>query len=79
MKKAPKPKVNVKAIRKTYTFTKDDLDLIKEIKDKLLDHKCVVTDSQIIRMGLAALTSLTDVNLMKLAQKVPTLLKKSTT
>ena len=75
--KPVKQKIKTKAIRKTYTFTENDLNLIEEIKDKLLNHKCVVTDSQVIRMGLAALASHSESNLVKIAQGVPTLFKKS--
>ncbi len=65
-----------KAIRKTYTLTELDLVLIEEIKDRLLNKKQVVTDSQVIRMGLALLNSSKEVDLVKLTQEVPALTKK---
>jgi hypothetical protein len=77
LKKVSKQNAEVKVIRRTYTFAKEDLKIIDVIKDKLLNHKCVATDSQVIRMGLAALTSYKETELVKLAQAVPTLTKKS--
>jgi hypothetical protein len=77
LKKVSKQNAEVKVIRRTYTFAKDDLKIIDVIKDKLLNHKCVATDSQVIRMGLAALTSCKETDLVKLAQAVPTLTKKA--
>lgn len=68
-----------KAIRKTYTLTQLDLEAIGSIKDKLLDKKQVVSDSQIIRMGLSALTALSPTELLKLIQAAPSLLKKAKT
>jgi hypothetical protein len=76
-KTSKQPNVRKKAIKKTYTVAADDLEIIKVIKDRLLNHKCVVTDSQVIRMGLTALTSYKETDLVKLAQEVPTLTKKS--
>jgi hypothetical protein len=77
LKKVSEQNAKVKAIRRTHTFAKDDLKIIDVIKDKLLNHKCVVTDSQVVRMGLAALTSCKETELTQLAQAVPTLTKKS--
>ena len=66
-----------KAIRKTFTFTHTDLELIEKIKEKLLDERQVVTDSQVIRMGLASLNQQSNKKLFELVLEAPHLLKKS--
>jgi len=65
-----------KTIKRSYTFIQTDLDNIEKIKDHALNRKLVLTDSQVVRMGLMLLTSTADTELEKLAEKSPKLAKK---
>lgn len=65
-----------KSIKRSYTLTQPDLDILEKIKDEALNRKVVLTDSQVIRMGLTALSSLSETELEKLAEQSPKLVRR---
>jgi len=70
------PASKAKSIKRSYTLTQPDLDILEKIKDEALNRKVVLTDSQVIRMGLIALSSFSQAELEKLVEKAPKLLKR---
>ena len=68
--------MKVKSIKRSYTFLQTDIDTLEEVKDRALNRKVVLTDSQVIRMGLAALSSLSETELEKLAEQSPKLVRR---
>lgn len=41
-----------RTIKKTYTLTNKEIEILEEIKDRALSKKIVLNDSQIIRISL---------------------------
>jgi len=73
----PKLDPKAKSIKRSYTLTHPDIDNIEMVKDKALNRKVVLTDSQVVRMGLMVIASYSETELEAIANKVPKLLKKS--
>ncbi|HVV69584.1 MAG TPA: hypothetical protein VHE99_11245 [Gammaproteobacteria bacterium] len=61
----------VKPIKRSYSFIQIDLDNIEKIKDRALNRKLVLTDSQVVRMALMMLSSASENELEQFAQKAP--------
>lgn len=47
-------------IRKTFSIPEDEVINFKKIKDRALDYRVVISDSEIIRIGLILTSNLTD-------------------
>ncbi|MFT3742076.1 MAG: hypothetical protein QM752_05315 [Gammaproteobacteria bacterium] len=73
----PKLDPKAKSIKRSYTLTHLDVDNIEAVKDRALNRKVVLTDSQVVRMGLTVIASYSETELETIANKVPKLLKKS--
>jgi hypothetical protein len=57
-------------VRKTYSLTNDDLQLIESLKKRYLIKQMSILDSHIIRAGLIALNMQNDKALIKIAQNL---------
>jgi tRNA(Ile)-lysidine synthase len=63
-----------KIIRKTFSIPEDELHMIENIKDKALDKRKVVNDSEIVRAGLFLMNGLSSedlINTMIKIEKMP--------
>lgn len=65
-----KKKSYQKVIRKTFSLTKTDIELILKIKDKALNKKNVLSDSAIARIGLLLISELSDDDLVSLSKRL---------
>lgn len=63
-----------KIIRKSYALTKQDIDRIRQIKDKCLNQRVVLNDSHVIRIALMLTSKLTDDAIIKASIEVPKLI-----
>jgi len=59
-----------KAVTKTFTMPQDEFDLIEQIQTKILSIQHVATKSEIVRMGIKSLTSMSDTALLSLLNKI---------
>ena len=59
-----------KVVRKTFSIPSSDLALIEIIKDKALNKKRVLSDSEIVRLGFLILSELSDEDLNDLSQRI---------
>ena len=59
-----------KVIRDSFTFPTQDIELLKELKDRSLKCAINATKSEIVRAGLHALSSMSDKELVKILQEV---------
>ena len=62
------PKNN--AVRKTFSIPENDLLLIDVIKDKALNKRKILSDSEIVRLGFLVLSELSDEKLTDLSQRI---------
>jgi hypothetical protein len=44
--------------RKTFSIPSEELLVLKQLKDKALDYKIVITDSEVIRVGLKEISNI---------------------
>lgn len=66
--------IREKVVRKSAAVTTDDLDIIQAIKDKCLNYKIVLNDSEVIRLSLLIASQLSEeelINTSKKLKKVP--------
>jgi len=54
-----------RVIRKSYALTKQDLEKISSVKDKCLNQKVVLSDSQVVRLALELATKLSEAELIE--------------
>ena len=57
-------------IRDAFTFPHDDYELINTVKARLLQQHLTKNKSEILRMGLKAMGTMTDAQLSELAKEV---------
>ncbi|MFT3742408.1 MAG: hypothetical protein QM752_07100 [Gammaproteobacteria bacterium] len=69
----PETSKKMKPIKRSYTFVQLDLDNLEKIKDTALNRKLVLTDSQVVRMGLIMLSTASESELEAMAQRAPKL------
>lgn len=62
-----KTELRERVVRKSYALTKQDLEKISSIKDKCLNQKVVLSDSQVVRLALELATKLSEAELIKTA------------
>jgi hypothetical protein len=55
---------------KSFTLTKQDFENIKLIKEKCLDKRVVVTDSQVVRLGLSVAAKMSENALVSASEKL---------
>ncbi|MEN9450033.1 MAG: hypothetical protein RJA83_647 [Pseudomonadota bacterium] len=65
-----KKKSYQKVIRKTFSITKTEIELILKIKDKALNKKVILSDSAIARIGFLLLSDLSDGDLVSLSKRL---------
>jgi hypothetical protein len=65
------PVVHKKMIRKTFTMPEEIFDLINKIKDRSLDYRIVLSDSEIIRLGIQTLGELDETSFLKKVKEIP--------
>lgn len=63
-----------KIIRKSYALTKQDIERIRQIKDKCLNRKVVLNDSHVIRIALMVTSKLAEDAIIKTSIEVPKLI-----
>lgn len=68
------PDEREKVIRRSYALTKDDLEHINLIREKLFKKKKVVSDSHIIRTALCLSADSSEDELLKASSKTPKVL-----
>lgn len=47
-------------LRKTFSIPEDEISVFKKIKNRALDYRVVISDSEIVRLGLILLSNLED-------------------
>jgi len=57
-------------VRKTFSIPETELELIDKIKDKALDRKVVLAESEVVRLGFLVLSELSGNELEKLSDKL---------
>ncbi len=62
-------------VRKSYALTTEDINNIQEIKEKCLNRRVVLSDSQVIRLGIKLAVDLSEAALVKEFKEVPQLAK----
>lgn len=65
-----KKKSYQKSIRKSFSLTKTEIELILKIQDKALNKKVVLSDSEVARIGLLLLSELSDDDLASLSKRL---------
>ncbi len=68
------PSKTLRVVRKTFSIPENEVGLINEIKDKALDWKLVLAESEVVRLGFMALLQLSSDELKNLAtslEKMP--------
>lgn len=55
-----------RTIKKTYTITEIELEKLDKIKDRALDKKVILNDSEIVRFGINLVSKLSIESLIKL-------------
>ena len=68
--KRQSPTTAKKVIRDSFTFPAEDIELLKELKDRSLKCATNATKSEIVRAGLHALSAMSDKELVKILQEV---------
>lgn len=63
-----------KIIRKSYALTRQDINNIRQIKDRCLNQKVVLNDSHVIRIALMLASKLNEDILIKASTEVPKLI-----
>ena len=64
-----------RVVRKTFSIPEIELNLIHKIKDKALNRKVVLSESEVVRLGFLILSELSDDDLEALSEmleKIPT-------
>lgn len=64
-----------KAVKKTYSVPAEALELIELIKDRALNKKVVMSDSEVVRLGLLLAAECTEDDLVKFFARLETLAK----
>ena len=64
-----KKKSYQKSIRKSFSLTKTEIELILKIQDKALNNKVVLSDSEVAMIGLLLLSELSDGDLASLSKR----------
>lgn len=54
-----------KTFKKNCSITQKEYDLLEKIKDRALSKKIILTDSQIVRMGIHLVSNLSDEKIIK--------------
>lgn len=62
-----------KIIRKSYALTDEDVENIRQIKEKCLNRRVVLNDSHIVRMALKLTSALSEEVLVKASTETPKL------
>jgi hypothetical protein len=59
-----------KVVRKSAAITIKDLEILQLIKDNCLNHKIVLNDSEVIRLGLSLIAKLSEEDLIKASKEI---------
>lgn len=60
-------------IRKSCALTRQDMENIQKIKEKALNKRIVLSDSQVIRMGIQLMSDLSERRLVEESDRMPKL------
>lgn len=63
-------KTCTRVVRKTFSIPEKELDLINKIKDKALDRKIVLAESEVVRLGFIVLTELSGDDIESLSERL---------
>jgi len=59
-----------RVVRKTFSIPETELELIGKIKDKALNRKIVLAESEVVRLGFLILSELSEDNLEALSERL---------
>src|SRR5271170_2791896 len=64
------PKSFARIVRKTFSIPENELQLIEKVREKALNKRVVLADSEIVRIGLLIASELSDEKLEKIAGRL---------